>query len=97
MAKMKFDTKVKRYVSEVQELRKLRTLRSTRLGDIDKKYNSLLKKTDIVQDIAINHWLDGKISSKSFSPFITEQGAEDYDECCLQYIEDLMDNNFPIV
>ena len=65
MAKAKLSTKVRKYVDDVMELRKMRGLRSTRLGDIDNKYNSLVKRGDVIQDLMINHWLDGKVNSKA--------------------------------
>ena len=37
MAKAKLTTRIKNYIKDVKELQKMRTLRSTRLGDIDKK------------------------------------------------------------
>jgi hypothetical protein len=91
MAKKKFTTKVKGYVKDVKELRKMRTLRSTRLGDIDRKYESLVKRSEIVQDLAINNWLDGKITSQAFSGFVTRQNDEDFGENCLEYVESIMD------
>lgn len=48
MAKAKLTTEVRKYVDDVMELRKMRGLRSTRLGDIDNKYNSLVKRGDVI-------------------------------------------------
>lgn len=93
MAKAKLTTKVRKYVDDVMELRKMRGLRSTRLGDIDNKYNSLVKRGDVIQDLMINHWLDGKVNSRTFSPFITTGPVnEDYGERALQYIEEIIDD-----
>lgn len=93
MARAKLTTKVRKYVDDVMELRKMRGLRSTRLGDIDNKYNSLVKRGDIIQDLMINHWLDGKVNSKIFSPFITQGPVDDdYGERALQYVEEIIDD-----
>ena len=54
MAKAKLTTRIKNYIKDVKELQKMRTLRSTRLGDIDKKYDSLVKRHDVITDFAIN-------------------------------------------
>lgn len=92
MAKAKLTTKVRKYVDDVLELRKMRGLRSTRLGDIDNKYNSLVKRGEVIQDIMINNWLDGKVNSRTFSPFITTGPVdEDYGERALQYVEEILD------
>lgn len=93
MARAKLTTKVRKYVDDVMELRKMRGLRSTRLGDIDNKYNSLVKRGDVIQDIMINNWLDGKVNSRTFSPFITTGPADDdFGERALQYVEEILDS-----
>jgi len=87
MAKAKLTTRIKNYIKDVKELQKMRTLRSTRLGDIDKKYDSLVKRHDIITDFAINKWLDGQMTSKDFSPFITCAGNSNYGDECLEFVE----------
>ena len=93
MAKAKLTTKVRKYVNDVMEYRKMRNRRSTRLGEIDNKYNSLVKRGDVIQDLMINHWLDGKVDARTFSPFITTGPVnESYGERALQYVEEIIDD-----
>lgn len=93
MAKAKLTAEVRKYVDDVMELRKMRGLRSTRLDDIDNKYNSLVKRGDVVQDLMIDLWLDGKVNSRTFSPFITTGPVnEGYGERALEYIEEIIDD-----
>lgn len=93
MAKAKLTTKVRKYVDDVLELRKMRGLSSTRIGDIDDKYNSLVKRGDVIQNLMINRRLDGKVNSRTFSPFITTGPVnEDYGERALQYVEEILDD-----
>jgi hypothetical protein len=87
MARPKLSTRIRNYVKDVKELQKMRTLRSTRLGDIDKKYDSLVKRHDVITDLAINKWLDGQMTSKDFSPFITCAEKADYGDSCLEFVE----------
>lgn len=91
MARAKLSTKMKNYIRDVKELRRMRGLRSTRLGDIDKKYNSLLKRADVIQDVAINKWLDGEYTNREASVFITHSQDEDFAERCLEVIENSID------
>jgi hypothetical protein len=94
MARAKLTTKIRNYVNDVKELQRIRTLRSTRLGDIDKKYDSLVKRHDVITDFAINKWLDGQMTNKDFSPFITCRGNSDYGDACLEFVEtNLEDDN----
>ena len=90
MAKTKLSTKIKNYVRDVKEIQKMRTLRSTRLGDIDRKYTTLAKKHDVITDFAINKWLDGSMTNKAFSAFICGSNEPDYGEGCIQYVEDVL-------
>ena len=87
MARAKLTTKIRNYVKDVKELQKMRNLRSTRLGDIDKKYDSLVKRHDVITDLAINKWLDGQMTSRDFSPFITCAEKADYGDSCLEFVE----------
>ena len=94
MAKAKLTTRIKNYIKDVKELQKMRTLRSTRLGDIDKKYDSLVKRHDVITDFAINKWLYGQMTCKEFSPFITCAVCADYGDRCLEFVEaNLEDEN----
>jgi hypothetical protein len=94
MARAKLTTRIKNYIKDVKELQRMRTLRSTRLGDIDKKYDSLVKRHDVITDFAINKWLDGQMTSKEFSPFITCAECADYGDSCLGFVEaNLEDEN----
>jgi hypothetical protein len=94
MARAKLTTKIRNYVNDVKELQRMRTLRSTRLGDIDKKYDSLVKRHDVITDFAINKWLDGQMTCKEFSPFITCAVCADYGDRCLEFVEaNLEDEN----
>lgn len=87
MARAKLTTRIKNYIKDVKELQKMRTLRSTRLGDIDKKYDSLVKRHDVITDLAINKWLDGQMTGKDFSLFITCAQKADYGDSCLEFVE----------
>jgi hypothetical protein len=87
MAKAKLTTRIKNYIKDVKELQRMRTLRSTRLGDIDNKYDSLVKRHDVITDLAINKWLDGQMTSRDFSPFITCAEKADYGDSCLEFVE----------
>lgn len=93
MAKEKLAIKVRKYVGDVMELRKMRGLRSTRLIDINNKYDGLVKRGYVIQDLMINNWLDGKVNSRTFSQFITAGPADDdYGEYALEYVENIIDS-----
>jgi len=85
-------TQVKNYIKDVKELRRMRTLRSTRLGDIEKKYQSLVDRAGIIQDMAINKWLDGGYTNKEGSLFITCSQDPDFGDKCLEVIENSIDD-----
>ena len=91
MARAKLATRIRNYVKDVKELQKMRTLRSTRIGDIDRKYDSLVKRHGVITDFAINKWLDGQMSNEVFSPFITCAGNADYGDACLEFVEDSLE------
>jgi len=91
MARAKLTTKIKNYIKDVKELHKMRTLRSTRLGDIDNKYDSLVKRHEVITDLAINKWLDGQLTNTDFSPFITCSQNADYGDACLEFVENNLD------
>lgn len=93
MARAKLTTKIRNYVKDVKELQKMRNLRSTRLGDIDKKYDSLIKRQGVITDLAINKWLDGQLTNKDFSPFITCSKNSDYGDACLEFVENNLERD----
>lgn len=93
MARTNLTARIKNYVKDVKELQRMRTLRSTRIGDINKKYESLVKRHEVITNLAINKWLDGQLTNNDFSPFITCLGNSDYGDACLEFVENTLERD----
>lgn len=90
MARKKLEVKIRAYVQDVKQFRQMKRNGSTRITDLNRKYDSLVGRRDVVTDMVINKWLDDEITSKEFSSFVQHMKDKDYGEGCVDYVEDTL-------
>ena len=54
MARKKLEVKIRAYVRDVKQFREMKRNGSTRITDLNRKYDSLVGRRDVVTDMVIN-------------------------------------------